>query len=269
MGDERAPLRADELTAAIVRGGALWRAVRVTPSTASTSADLAAVAGTEAEGLIQVAEFQERGRGRLDRTWQAPPRSALTFSVLLAPADVAVDRWPWLPLLAGVAAVDALADVLPQGAGLKWPNDVLVGDRKVAGILAERVGGALVLGMGLNVSLRADELPVDTATSLLLAGAADVDRTALLAALLDRLAAEYVAWRRAAGDATASGLLDRYRQRCVTLGRAVRVQLPGDQVLDGTAIDVAPSGALLVTDPAGSEHELAAGDVVHVRPTPP
>lgn len=262
------PLRPDELSDTLVRPGGLWREVRVVQHTTSTNADLAAGAAGAAEGVVRVAEFQSAGRGRLDRGWQAPARAALTFSVLLTPQSVAPTRWPWLPLLTGVAVVDALADVLPRGdaAGLKWPNDVLLGDRKLAGILAERVGEALVLGVGLNVAQRAHELPIDTATSLAVAGARSTDRTALLVALLERIEVEYLAWRDAGGDVVGSGHVERYRQRCVTLGQRVRVHLPGDDVLYGTAGDVTAAGSLVVRTDAGVDRELAAGDVVHLRP---
>src|SRR6185436_16421062 len=124
------------------------------------------------EGLVVVAEHQTAGRGRLDRTWQTPARAALTVSVLLRPRTAAGD-WPWFPLLAGCAAALALRR-LGALVELKWPNDVLLGDAKLAGILTERVDTApepaLVLGIGINVGMTSDELPVETATSLAVAG---------------------------------------------------------------------------------------------------
>lgn len=262
--DPRAPLDAAGLTTALVRPGARWRDVRVVASTASTNADLAAlVAAGAGEGLVEVAEHQHAGRGRLDRTWVTPARSALTFSVSLVP-DVPVQRWSWLPLLAGVAVTGALADLLPAGIGLKWPNDVLVDGRKLAGILAERVGTAVVLGIGLNVSQRADELPTDTGTSLALAGARSIDRGAVLVAILRRLEEEYGRWLQAGGDPVASGLAEAYLACCVTVGQQVRVSLPDGSALVGMAVDVSATGGLVV-DAEGTRHELAAGDVVHVR----
>ena len=178
-------------------------AVEVVAATPSTNALVAGRARDGApEGLVVVTEHQTAGRGRLDRTWQTPPRAALTFSVLLRPRVPAV-RWPWLPLLTGHALARVLVRALAgtgASAGVKWPNDVLVDDAKVAGILVERVdtpqGPAAVLGLGLNVTTTADELPVATATSLALAGLAEPDRTGLL---LDVLAALRDGVRRVAG----------------------------------------------------------------------
>ena len=237
-----------------------WASVDVVQRTGSTNADLAA-APDAPEGTVLVAEAQDAGRGRIGRTWTSPAGAGLTFSVLLRPAEVPRERWGWLPLLAGVALASALPDV---DARLKWPNDLLVGAsrRKAAGILAEVAGDAVVLGIGLNVTLTQDELPPDRpdTTSLALAGAALLDRNELLPAILDALAGEYASWRAAAGDAAASGLLAAYRERCDTLGRDVRVDVPGGAPLFGRATDVDAEGRLVV----GSQ-VVAAGDVVHVR----
>jgi BirA family biotin operon repressor/biotin-[acetyl-CoA-carboxylase] ligase len=145
-------------------------------------------------------------------------------------------------------------------ARLKWPNDVLVGERKLAGVLAERTEDALIVGVGLNVGLRAAELPVPTATSLAIEGSALTDREPLLRAVLRGFATGYRDWTAAAGDPAASGLAATYRGLCATLGREVRVQLPGDRTLTGVATDVDPAGCLIV---AGEL--ISAGDVVHVR----
>ncbi len=148
--------------------------------------------------------------------------------------------------------------------GLKWPNDVLVGERKLAGLLAEVVDDAVVVGIGLNVSLRSDELPVPTATSLAIEASKVTDREPVLRAVLRDLDRRYRALVAAGGDAQRCGLLDAYRAACTTVGRQVRVTLPGDQVLEGTAVDVDRAGRLVV-DAADGRHALAAGDVVHVR----
>jgi BirA family biotin operon repressor/biotin-[acetyl-CoA-carboxylase] ligase len=254
--------------------------VRTVASTGSTNADVAALAADgEPEGLVLAAAHQHAGRGRLDRTWTAPPGDALAVSVLLRPgtaghadrARPAVDRarWAWLPLLAGVSLVDALTAVL-DGTGvpavLKWPNDVLLDGAKVAGILAEVAGDAVVLGTGVNLTQAREELPVPTATSLRLAGARTTDADAVLAAYLDALAARYCAWRGAGGDPEASGLGAAYRGACATVGVAVRVLLPGAAPVTGRAEAVDGHGRLVVRDAAGRVHAFAAGDVHHVRP---
>src|SRR5215472_4561867 len=170
-GDEgrRPVLDAARLNGALAPWPGLWREVRVVEETGSTNADLLAEAQAGAgEGLVLVAEAQTAGRGRLGRRWISPPRRALTFSVLLRPA-VPAGLLGWVPLLAGVAVASALEHTAGVDARLKWPNDVLAGGAKLAGILAERWGSAIVVGTGINVLQQRGELPVPTATSLLVA----------------------------------------------------------------------------------------------------
>ncbi len=246
----------------LLTDGALWRDVTVVQQTGSTNADLLeqARAGA-AEGLVLVAAEQTAGRGRLGRSWSAPAGAALTFSVLLRPAGVPPTRLGWLPLLTGVAVVTAVRDQAGVPASLKWPNDVLVGERKLAGILAEAHGDAVVVGVGLNVTLRPADLPVPAATSLLIEGAASTDRTSLLAAILAGLGHRYQAWR---ADPDAPDLRQDYLRWCATIGREVRVELPGGAQLSGTAEDVDEVGRLVVRAP-GHLVRVGAGDVVHVR----
>src|SRR5207302_4438826 len=156
-----------------------------------------------------------------------------TLSVVLKPPS----RYQWLPLLAGVALVETVRRLGELDAVLKWPNDLLIDGRKCAGILAESVGDAVVVGIGLNVTLREPELPRPDATSLLLAGSACTDRDPLLRALLRTLADRYRVWCAAEGDADGSGLRDAYRLHCATIGRTVRVALPGGAELTGRASD--------------------------------
>jgi BirA family biotin operon repressor/biotin-[acetyl-CoA-carboxylase] ligase len=239
--------------------------VEAAPSTNALVADRAR-AGAD-EGLVIVAEHQTAGRGRLDRTWTTPSRAALTFSVLLRPS-VPAAAWPWLPLLTGVAVVRALRASGAHSAVLKWPNDVLLGTRKTAGLLVERVetpvGPAAVVGIGLNVSLTRSELPVEWATSLLDDGL-HVNRTDQLVEVLQTLRVGYDGWVAAAGDADWSGLSAAYSELCSTLGRGVRVDLPTGEVLVGEAVRIAPGGGLVVRTDDG-ETTVGAGDVVHVRP---
>lgn len=260
---ERPPLDANALRKALVGPERLWTEVVVTRATASTNADLAAAALAGAtEGTIHTTDHQTSGKGRLDRRWSAPAGSGIAVSVLLRPDTVPSGRWVWLPLLVGLA-VDATVNGLGVEAGLKWPNDVLVGDRKLAGILLERVetptGAAAVVGVGLNVSLTAGELPVDTATSLALEGADTLDRTVVLRSYLRNLEALYRSWRASGGDPDA-GIRDSYARRCLTLGQRVRVSLPDGTALEGDATAIDDHGRLVV---AGQP--ISAGDVMHVR----
>ena len=219
-----------------------------------------------------MAETQTAGRGRLGRSWSSPPRAALACSVLLRPAAVPPAARAWLPLLTGIAVAAALRAEAGVPAGLKWPNDVLVADRKIAGILAEAHGDAIVVGIGLNVTLTAAELPVPGATSLLLEGAACLDRERLLAAVLTGLADRYGTWAAAGPGGTgpggtgpgAGGLRAEYLRWCVTVGREIRVEMPGGPPLTGTAADVDETGRLAVRTGSGITL-VGAGDVVHVR----
>lgn len=246
------------MIATLVRPGLPWREVRVVASTGSTNADLAEAARAgAASGLVLIAEHQSAGRGRFTRAWTAPPGSSLAISVLLRPpAAIPARAWTWLPLLTGLAVADgvAAAGVAPE---LKWPNDVLVDARKLCGILAERVEDAVVIGMGINTTLTAEQLPVPTATSLALAGT-DVDAEAVAAAVLTALGGWYDHWL--AGD----DLRPAYTARCGSIGRPVRVQLSQTESVTGSAIGIDPDGRLLVVTAAGQQ-AFSAGDVVHLR----
>lgn len=218
--------------------------------------------------------------------WTTPPGTALTMSVLLRP-QVGLNRFGWVPLIAGLAVVRALAEVSSAEAVLKWPNDVLVASdeddlpgwgrhRKVAGILGDLVmtqeGPVVVVGIGVNVSQSADELPVTSATSLALMtlghGGAAPERTEVLAAVTRHLFALDSRWRDASGDAWGAGLGAEISAACATIGQVVRVEMPGGEVLDGTATGLTADGALVLRDVAGRVRSVLAGDVRHVRTAP-
>jgi BirA family biotin operon repressor/biotin-[acetyl-CoA-carboxylase] ligase len=259
IAQSRQPLDAQAVTA---RLAGRWL-VEAVEQTGSTNADLLAAAEAgAAAGTVLVAESQSGGRGRLGRTWESPAGAGLTFSVLLRPAPPA-EAWGWLPLLTGLA----LARMLGSRARLKWPNDLLLGPRagKAAGILVQSNAGAVVVGVGLNVSTSQDELPVETATSLLIEGHRQLDRAELLVGFLSTFDGLYTAWQAHAGDAEASGLAGGYRAGCATLGSEVSVEL-GSHTLTGRAIGIDDSGRLLVRPAGGSAPvTVAAGDVTHVR----
>ncbi|MFJ7047921.1 biotin--[acetyl-CoA-carboxylase] ligase [Streptomyces sp. NPDC101112] len=272
---DRPPLNGAALRRGLVRDGGhggLYCDVEVVQRTGSTNHDLVNLAarGDAEEGAVLVAEEQTAGRGRLDRQWTAPPRSGLFFSVLLKPTEVPIHQWGWLPLLAGVAVATGLSRAAGVDTSLKWPNDVLVTvggeERKIGGILAERAGdGGVVIGIGVNVSLREDELPVPTAGSLALAGAVTTDRDPLLRAVLRALEDWYGRWRRAGGDPAVSGLQETYAAGCATLGRKVRAELPGDRSIVGEAVAVDGDGRLVLATGEGVQEPVGAGDIVHLR----
>ena len=288
----RPPLNELSLQRALMVPEGFVSALRVLPEVDSTNTALfaAAVDGAPHASVV-VAEAQTAGRGRLGRAWVAPPRSGLFLSILLRP-ETPPSRWGWLPLLAGVAARSAVARVSELEVALKWPNDLILPDaveenaaegngvveetssgygtgRKLGGILAEQGGdGAepfVVVGIGINVTLRADELPAPHATSLTLAGATVTDRDTLLRVLLRTFGSWYTDWAAADGDAEASGLAAAYRAACATLGRPVRAELPGGATVSGQATDLDADGRLLVRTADGATSPIGAGDVVHLR----
>ncbi|NUT51626.1 MAG: biotin--[acetyl-CoA-carboxylase] ligase [Saccharothrix sp.] len=245
-----------------------YAALDVVAETGSTNTDLrdAAVRGAP-DRTVLIAERQTAGQGRRGRDWTSPT-GGLYVSVLFRPTDVPPARLPWLTLLAGLALVRTAAAVGVE-ASLKWPNDLLVGDAKAAGVLAEITAGvaqAVVVGMGLNVAA----LPPDVrpgAGGLLPTGLEDhagpLDRTEVAITLLGELAALEERWRRAGGDEPS--LREEYRRHCVTLGRQVRVELGQGRSLLGTARYLEADGTLVVVDDAGVDHSVSAGDVVHLR----
>ncbi len=243
--------------------------------TASTNALLAerAEAGEATHGALIAARHQEQAKGRLGRAWVTPPDSALLFSLLVDPqallpgVPLSTERCGLVPLAAGAAAVRAVRETTGLPAQLKWPNDVLVNERKLAGILCQLValpqgGFGVVIGVGLNVRQRADELPVPTATSLEASGAGEADADELLA----RIVAETMTVAR---EALRSGDLTEIRRVMSTLGSRVRVERSADDPAQdeyGTAVEIAPNGGLVVRTDDGRDVAVQAGDVWHVRP---
>ncbi|MET0435189.1 MAG: biotin--[acetyl-CoA-carboxylase] ligase [Cellulomonas sp.] len=278
----RAPVRAAEVRAALLRPAGPLGRCEVLPAAGSTSTELLARVAADpawADGGLLVAEHQQAGRGRADHAWTTPPGAALTLSLAVRPG-VPRDRWGWLPLLTGLAVTRAVRSATGLAAAVKWPNDVLLpaadgvdlpgwgAHRKAVGVLAEvaPAGDAVVLGIGINVDQTADELPVPSATSLRAAGAPGVDRTALLLAVVGEVVAVLERWQDRGGDVAAAGLDADVAAACLTLGRTVRATLPDGSELRGTAERIDRDGALVVRDLDGTERVLLAGDVRHVRP---
>jgi BirA family transcriptional regulator, biotin operon repressor / biotin---[acetyl-CoA-carboxylase] ligase len=241
------------------------------PTTMARAAELAEAGAPE--GATVVAEEQTAGRGRLGRSWVAPPGTALLVSVVLRPALGSRQIW-LVTSLAGVALVEAARELLAEAgshvtAGLKWPNDLLLDGRKAAGLLAEAGtwGGRrprVVLGMGVNVCQQATDFPAGLAghaTSMALAAGHQVDRAELLGAWGERFLASY----RDLSEGTVAPLLAAYRDRLQTLGRQVRAERVSGGPLVGTAVDLTGSGNLVVLSDSGARVELAAADVEHVR----
>ena len=215
-------------------------------------------------GSIVAADRQDAGKGRLGRSFALPGRAGIAVSALIRP-DVPIGRWSWLPLVTGLAVDDLVAAHQVSGGGIKWPNDVLIDGRKICGILLERVetpglDAAAVIGIGLNISSRRDELPVPTATSLALEGARDLDRLAVLVELLEGLDGWLARWEDPRPDAI-ERIRETFLERCVTLGQQVRIERPGGDPFIGTAETIDDDGRLVVDGTP-----FSSGDVVHVRP---
>lgn len=247
-------------------------------TTGSTNADLVAEAPSLGDFAVIATLAQTAGRGRLDRVWEAPAGQMLAASVLLrtrteSGAPLPVESWGWYPLIAGAALRAAVADLLPEReVTLKWPNDVLVGGRKVSGLLADLVTvdgrpDAVVLGSGIDLTIAEADLPTSTSTSLALEGAtgsAEELGDRVFAAYLANLRALVSRLARSGGDT--SGIRDTVAAVCDTIGRRVRVELPGGAVRLGEATGLDEAGRLLVLpDDLAEEIAVAAGDVTHLR----
>jgi len=265
------PIDVAGLCRELVRPTGLWRQIDHVAETGSTNADLAVAArsGAAGSGTVLITDYQSAGRGRLGRYWSAPPGTSIAMSVLVRPDGVDPGRWTWLPLLTGLAVTDGLIRAAGIEVWLKWPNDVLAGDRKVCGILVERVetpaGPVCVVGMGINTHLAAEDLPVPTATSVAIecaaAGRPVPDRTSMVATVLAAFELLFRRWTAAPDD---DWLAAAYRRRSATLGRTVRVVLGPGESVEGTATDIDADGRLVVAT-SDATRIFGAGDVIHVR----
>lgn len=283
---ERPGLDEAGLREALCRPHGPYGRLDLVEATGSTNTDLAHHAAEEPGAWpdlsVLTAEEQTAGRGRMDRIWTAPERSSLIVSVLLRPRNpegrpLPTQSYGWMSLLAALALSESIEERTEVSPQLKWPNDVHVDGRKLAGVLAQLVPGvnaeppAVVVGTGVNVSLTDLELPVPTATSLLLEYATTTDRNILLKAYLRRLSAHYGEFTAVDGDAArpwsdGSSLLARVSDRMVTLGQDVQADLPNGTIITGRAMNLDSHGALVVRDEDGERHTVSAGDVVHLRP---
>lgn len=256
----REPLQREAFHEALITPGSPWSGVDVHSALGSTNAEVARLGRL---WHVVVTDHQQSGRGRLGRTWETPAGTSLTMSTLVPAPGAGAG---WIPLLAGLAVQRGLADTAGLAAVVKWPNDVLLPadeDRKVSGLLCELVPAGIVVGIGINVDQTREELPVDTATSLRLAGAPGVDRVELAASVLGHLARLLEALGEG-GDALEAARA-AYREACATLGQEVDLHLT-DGVRRAHALRIDGEGRLVVRGETG-EYAVAAGDVVHVRST--
>ncbi|CAB4532154.1 unannotated protein [freshwater metagenome] len=232
-----------------------WR-VSVVDLTVSTQSDLAelAIAGRAINGDVIVAEYQSSGRGRLDRTFEAPKGSALLFSIHLTPKRSSND-WGFIAHLAALSMREVISEFLTSEAKVKWPNDILIGDKKVAGLISQIAGDGVVIGIGLNVGMSSEELPVSTATSLAIVGSGQLDRNQIFGQFLSTFESKFREWD-GGSDFTAD-----YSKVSATLGREIEIQVSGRENRRGLAQSITSTGALILAD----GFEVNVGDVVHLR----
>lgn len=239
----------------------------VLAETGSTNRDLLALASTDnsPEFFTLTTEYQSAGRGRLDRRWEAAPGSSVMASVLLRPKFSNPVGIGWLSLMMAEAISKALVD-LGLDSRIKWPNDVLIKGKKISGVLAEASADltTVVVGFGINVNQTSQELPTDTATSLLVEEASDLDRDNLLAGTLTNFQELYRELSQAGGDAVASGLRAKILASSATIGELVEISFPDASFATGQAIDLDETGRLVVAT-ATETLIVSAGDVLHLR----
>lgn len=256
------------------RTAAVSPRVQVVESTGSTNADVVRHVVEDPEQWPHLSMLlttdQRAGRGRLDRSWVAPPDTALAVSVVVRVGAIPVAARGWIPLIAGAAMTRAVkAQLAGTGhfAALKWPNDVLLDGLKVCGILAEVVPGhpeIVVVGSGVNTRMQTVDLPVSTATSFAAVGL-ECDEDRLLADYLTALDELINALGAAQGSAVASGVLAAVQAECSTIGSEVAVSLPDGEMMRGRATRIDEDGRLVVEQDSEFESAVSAGDVVHVR----
>ncbi|MFK0083680.1 biotin--[acetyl-CoA-carboxylase] ligase [Glutamicibacter sp. NPDC090743] len=253
--------------------------VNIKPTSGSTNTELAQLAGNGEAGHLSVyfTEHQQAGKGRLGREWVTPAGSSLTVSVLAVPGpSFPAESLSWYTMLAALAWSRAAENIGGVPLGIKWPNDLLAGEQKVCGILAQMVptgnGYGVVVGTGINVNQNRDELPVPTATSLRLAGAQNLDRTELLAEYLKQFAALDQGFRRVGGFAqmplpgnNGKSLRQLVSGKLATLGHEVRVEFPDGSTLVGNAVELGADGSLVLEYGTGQRKHVMAGDMHHVR----
>jgi len=240
--------------------------------TGSTNTDLVAAAAADETAWpdlsVLCASSQTAGRGRAGREWESRPGSSLAVSILVRPIDVGLQNFGWLPILAGLAMTQTVSALLPEArVELKWPNDVLVDDKKISGVLSELLpdGRGVVIGAGLNLAQSQSELPIAAATSLALEGAT-VGFEQSLGTYLQNFVALYREFLEHRGNADACGLRRSAQAKCGSLGRRVRAIMPGDQEVVGTAVAIDESGRLVISvEEQDQLYVVAAGDIVHLR----
>ena len=246
----RAPLDSRIINANVTQ---YWR-VSVVDLTTSTQSDvIELIRQRRAQvGDVIVADFQSAGRGRLTRSFQAPRGSALLFSFYIKPGRNR-SEWGWIPLIAGLSVAQSLSGA---DARVKWPNDILINERKISGLIAQVIDDGIVIGIGINVGMQLNELPVPQATSLAIEGTISISRNELLAEYLNKFEKNFIKW-----DSGSDEIRADYEAASATLGQKVEVHHPDGRIQTGIAASISPGGELVLAD---QTHVLAA-DIIHLR----
>jgi len=257
VGNElhRAALRESELHAEL---SPYWR-VSVVDVTGSTQLDLAESirANTAVDGEVFVANYQSAGKGRLDREFIAPPSSALLFS-LYKRVERPRDEWNFIALLTSLSLVEALFE-LDQRVNLriKWPNDILIDEKKIAGLLCQADTDGVIIGVGLNVFMQADELPVETATSLYLQEFSELDRNIILKSILKSFKDNFQIW----GQQGSAPFIAKYEDLCSSLNRDIQIIWPSGDTKNALATGISTLGELIL----GDGTLVNSADILHLR----
>ena len=255
---QRAPLNQEQIISLL--GDSYWR-VSLFESIPSTQIKLVELLKVEKipAGTVLIADHQSAGRGRLTRTFETPPQVAVLLSTVLYPIRNSADQG-WIPLIVGVAAANAISKYCGLAPVLKWPNDILIGDLKVGGIIAEQFDDCVVVGIGINVLQNSHELPIPTATSLLLECEEDLikAREQLIAYLLQEIRSEFDAWNLAHDNVE---ILKKYSKLSATLGKQIKLDFQNGETKESTATGIAENGGLLIS---GGE-TIVSADITHLR----
>ena len=258
----RAPLDAQLLEQELLLRQCLWQNAIVKDEVTSTN-DIARelVASNIEEGTFVLANFQTKGRGRQNRSWEAPKNSSIFISIVLKPNSE--KNLGWIPLLVGLALHKALEAETRKDIKIKWPNDLVLVENsqefKFAGILVERIKNQVIVGVGINFDQEKEELPVSNASSLKQILQSSMTKESVIAAFLTELSARWLEENNATTWPTPSLVRD-YKTNCITLNKKITAQLPGGEVINAQAVDISQTGELVVKTDDGTR-SLSSADI--------
>ena len=258
----RAPLDAQLLEQELLLRQCLWQNAIVKDEVTSTN-DIARelVASNIEEGTFVLANFQTKGRGRQNRSWEAPKNSSIFISIVLKPNSE--KNLGWIPLLVGLALHKALEAETRKDIKIKWPNDLVLVEKsqefKFAGILVERTNEYVIAGVGINFDQEKEELPVSNASSLKQILQSSMTKESVIAAFLTELSARWLEENNASTWPTPSLVRD-YKTNCITLNKKITAQLPGGEVINAQAVDISQTGELVVKTDDGTR-SLSSADI--------